>query len=122
MKNTYKEWQDNVNNNWDEIKGDIAALTAAHDEFYANIASDKTGEGFIADMFRTELENHGCSGSCYRAIFRLELEKWFDGAIDFRDLNFRLRKMLKSLDLTEDKLKDSKALQHGLSLALSTEA
>lgn len=40
----------------------LHTTTARHEaELEAAIAGDKTGDGFICDMFRAELDNHECS-------------------------------------------------------------
>jgi len=69
-------------------------MTARHDEEFANaIAADKTGNGFIYDMFMYELGNHEYS---------------YTGEINAT---------LDALDLTADDFEKNPALRHGLEKA-----
>jgi hypothetical protein len=67
-------------------------------ELAAAIATDKTGEGFILDMFRYELANH---------------EYCYTGDID---------ETLDALDLTQQDIDQNPALQHGLKKACREQA
>jgi len=70
------------------------AMTARHDEEFANaISADKTGNGFIYDMFMYELGNHEYS---------------YTGEINAT---------LDALDLTAEDFEKNPALRHGLEKA-----
>ena len=68
---------------WDKLRKE-------HNEL---IEFDKTGEGYIKDMFVSELENHEYS------------------------YTHELNKTLDALELTRDKIANSPTLSHGLELA-----
>lgn len=60
------------------------------------IANDKTGEGFIKEMFQFELVNHEY------------------------DYTHELDDTIEALDLTKEKIRNNKALKNGLLLAINT--
>ena len=74
---------DEYNRMWKEIRKEHKDL----------IEQDKTGDGYIKDMFVCELENHEY------------------------DITYDLKDTLDALELTYDQVMESPALKHGLELA-----